>query len=79
MANLGASFTGAYPITGGLSRSIVNYSAGAQTPFASIFTGLIVLVVVLFLTSWFYFLPLAFLSSIVIIAVTKLFYMKGFM
>ena len=79
MANLGASFTGAYPITGGLSRSIVNYSAGAQTPFASIFTGLIVLVVVLFLTSWFYFLPLAVLSSIVIIAVTKLFDMKGFM
>jgi SulP family sulfate permease len=79
MANLGASFTGAYPITGGLSRSIVNYSAGAQTPFASIFTGLIVLTVVLFLTSWFYYLPLAVLSSIVIIAVTKLFDMKGLM
>ena len=79
MANLGASFTGAYPITGGLSRSIVNYSAGAQTPFASIFTGLLVILVVLFLTSWFYFLPLAVLSSIVIIAVTKLFDMKGFM
>lgn len=78
VANLGASFTGAYPITGGLSRSIVNYSAGAQTPFASIFTGLIVLVVVLFLTSYFYYLPLAVLSSIVIIAVTKLFDMKGF-
>ena len=77
MANLGASFTGAYPITGGLSRSIVNYSAGAQTPFASIFTGLLVLIVVLFLTPLFYYLPLAVLSSIVIIAVTKLFDMKG--
>lgn len=77
MANLGASFTGAYPITGGLSRSIVNYSAGAQTPFASIFTGLLVLIVVLFLTPLFYYLPLAVLSSIVIIAVTKLFDMEG--
>lgn len=77
VANLGASLTGAYPITGGLSRSIVNYSAGAQTPFASIFTGLLVLLVVLFLTPLFYYLPLAVLSSIVIIAVTKLFDMKG--
>lgn len=76
VANLGASFTNAYPITGGLSRSVVNYSAGAKTPFASIFTGLIVLVVVLFLTPLFYYLPLAVLSAIVIVAVTKLFDMK---
>lgn len=76
VANLGASFTGAYPITGGLSRSIVNYSAGAQTPFASIFTGSLVLLVVLFLTPLFYFLPLAVLSAIVIVAVTKLFDLK---
>ncbi len=30
-ANLGAALTGGYPVTGGLSRSVVNVAAGAKT------------------------------------------------
>ena len=31
-ANLGAAFTGGYPVTGGFARSVVNFDAGAATP-----------------------------------------------
>jgi sulfate permease, SulP family len=72
VANLGASFTGGYPVTGGVSRSVVNYSAGANTGLASIITGCLLAITVLFLTSLFYSLPQACLAAIIITAVYKL-------
>ncbi|MGB1096799.1 MAG: SulP family inorganic anion transporter, partial [Paracoccaceae bacterium] len=36
-ANLGAAFTGGFPVTGGFSRSVVNFDAGAETPAAGVF------------------------------------------
>ncbi len=72
VANLGASLTGGYPVTGGVSRSVVYYSAGANTGLASIITGCLLAVTVLFLTSLFYFLPQACLAAIIITAVYKL-------
>ncbi|WP_373529458.1 SulP family inorganic anion transporter [Nostoc sp.] len=71
-ANIGAAFTGGYPVTGGLSRSVVNYAAGANTGLASIITGLLIAVTVMFLTSLFYFLPQTCLAAIIITAVYKL-------
>jgi SulP family sulfate permease len=72
MANLGASVTGGYPVTGGVSRSVVNYAAGANTGLASIVTGLLVVITVMFLTPLFYFLPQTVLAAIIITAVYKL-------
>ena len=72
VANLGASFTGGYPVTGGVSRSVVNYSAGANTGLASMITGSLLAITVLFLTSLFYFLPQACLAAIIVTAVYKL-------
>ena len=71
-ANLGAAFTGGYPVTGGLSRSVVNFAAGANTGLSSIITGLLIAVTVMFLTSLFYFLPQTCLAAIIITAVYKL-------
>jgi SulP family sulfate permease len=71
-ANVGASFTGGFPVTGGLSRSVVNFSAGANTGLASILTAALVLLTVLFLTPAFYYLPQAVLSAIVVVAVAAL-------
>ena len=71
-ANIAASFTGGYPVTGGFSRSLVNFTAGAVTPMASIITaGLIALTVLLF-TPLLYFLPKATLAAIIILAVANL-------
>ena len=77
-ANIGSAFTGGYPVTGGLSRSVVNSSAGANTNLASIVTALLIAITVLFLTPLFYYLPQATLGAIVIVAVASLFDFKSF-
>ncbi|PYZ92349.1 sodium-independent anion transporter [Salipaludibacillus keqinensis] len=69
IANIGTSFFSGFPVTGGFSRSAVNYDAGARTGLASIITGAIILLTLLFFTSWFYYLPQAVLAAIIIVAV----------
>ncbi|KAA3664435.1 MAG: solute carrier 26 family protein [Chloroflexi bacterium] len=72
VANLGATFTGGYPVTGGFSRSVVNFSAGAKTGMASVITAVLVTLTVVFLTPLFYFLPNAMLAAIIMVAVANL-------
>ncbi len=72
IANLGAAFTGGYPVTGGLSRSMVNFSAGAKSGLASIISASLVALAALFLTPLFAFLPRAALAAIIIVAVASL-------
>ena len=69
IANLGATFTGGYPVTGGFSRSVVNYEAGANTGLASMITAVLIGLTVIFLTPLFYFLPKALLAAIIMVAV----------
>ena len=71
-ANLSAAFAGGFPVTGGVSRSVVNFAAGANTGLASIITGILVAITVMFFTSWFYFLPQTCLAATIITAVYKL-------
>lgn len=68
-ANIGAGFFSGFPVTGGFSRSAVNYESGARTGMASIFTGLFIVLTLLFFTSWFYYLPRAILAAIILVAV----------
>ncbi len=71
-ANIAASFTGAYPVTGGFARSIMNFDAGAQTPAAGMFTAVGVAMAVLFLTPYLAYLPQATLAATIIVAVLSL-------
>jgi sulfate permease, SulP family len=71
-ANIGAAFTGGYPVTGGFSRSGVNFAAGANTGLASIITAFLIALTVLFLTPLFYFLPQTILAAIILVAVAGL-------
>lgn len=71
-ANLGASFTGGYPVTGGFARSVVNYDAGAQTPAAGAFTAVGLAIAAVALTPLIYFLPKATLAATIIVAVLSL-------
>jgi sulfate permease, SulP family len=71
-ANLGAAFTGGYPVTGGLSRSLVNFTAGARTGLASMVTAGLVALTVLFFTPAFAHLPQAVLAAIILVAVVEL-------
>jgi SulP family sulfate permease len=55
-ANLSAAFTGGFPVTGGFSRSVVNFDAGSETPAAGIYTAMGLAIAALFLTPLVYFL-----------------------
>lgn len=72
LANLGASFTGGYPVTGGISRSVVNFAAGANTGLSSIITAVLVALTLIFLMPLFTFLPQAVLAAIILVAVMGL-------
>jgi len=54
-ANVGASLTGGFPVTGGFSRSVVNFDAGAETPAAGAFTAIGLAIAALALTPLIYF------------------------
>lgn len=71
-ANIAAALSGGYPVTGGFSRSVVNFDAGARTPAAGAFTAICIAVVALLLTPLLFFLPKATLAATIIVAVLGL-------
>ena len=71
-ANIGASLTSGFPVTGGFSRSVVNYDAGAETPAAGAYTAVGLIFASLFLTPLIFFLPKATLAATIIVAVLSL-------
>jgi SulP family sulfate permease len=71
-ANIGASLTGGFPVTGGFARSVVNYDAGAETPAAGAFTAIGLAMAALFLTPLIHFLPKATLAATIVVAVLSL-------
>jgi SulP family sulfate permease len=72
LANIVGSLTQAFPVSGSFSRSAVNINAGARTGMSSVFTGLLVLLALLFLTPLLYHLPQAVLAAVIIMAVIGL-------
>jgi SulP family sulfate permease len=72
LANVASGFSGASPVSGGFSRSVVNFEAGAQTPVAGIMTALGIAVATLTLTGLLAYLPKATLAATIIIAVMTL-------
>lgn len=71
-ANLGAAFTGGYPVTGGFARSVVNFDAGAETPAAGAYTAIGLAIAAVALTPLVYYLPNATLAATIIVAVLSL-------
>lgn len=71
-ANLGAGFAGGMPVTGGFSRSVVNFDAGARTPAAGAFTAIGIAMATLVLTPLIALLPIATLAATIIVAVSTL-------
>jgi SulP family sulfate permease len=71
-ANIGAAFTGGFPITGGFSRSVVNFDAGARTQLASLITAGGILLATLLLTPSLFHLPQATLAATIVVAVWTL-------
>jgi SulP family sulfate permease len=71
-ANIASAVSGGFPVTGGFSRSIVNFDAGAHTQLASVLTAAGIAIAALTLTPVLYYLPKATLAATIIVAVTSL-------
>lgn len=69
LCNIFGSFFSSMPITGSFSRSAVNHASGVQTPFGGVFTGVLVLLALSFLTPYFAYIPKASLAAVIICAV----------
>ncbi|KAJ9600808.1 hypothetical protein L9F63_001020 [Diploptera punctata] len=68
--NIVGSFVRSMPINGSFTRSAVNNASGVKTPFGGIYTGTIILIKRLnLLTPYFYYIPKATLSAVIICAV----------
>ena len=68
-ANLASALSGAFPVTGSISRSAVNYAAGANTPVAGVISACLIVLVLWVPTTWVSLLPLPALAATIILAV----------
>ncbi|MCR8550859.1 sulfate permease [Salipiger sp. P9] len=71
-SNIASAVTGGFPVTGGFSRSVVNFDAGAETPAAGAYTAVGIGLATLVLTPLLFFLPKATLAATIIVAVLSL-------
>ncbi len=71
-ANLAAGLGQGYPVSGGMSQSLVNESAGARSPLSGLVASLLILVVVLFFSGMLRDLPQPVLAAVVLMAVLGL-------
>ena len=77
VSNLAAGLGRGFPISGGMSQSLVNEGGGARTPLSGAFAAGIILVVILFFSHLLAALPQPVLAAIVLVAVASLFNIKA--
>ena len=73
VSNFAAGLGGGFPVSGGLSQSLVNESSGARTPVSTAVAAICLLVVVLFFSHWLSALPQPVLAAVVLSAIAALF------
>lgn len=72
LANISAGVSSAFPVTGSLSRTVVNADAGAKSPMAGVLSSILIIFVSLFFTGFFEDLPLTILAATIIVSIWKL-------
>ena len=72
-SNLAVGLGRGFPVSGGMSQSLVNEGGGARTPLSGAFAAGIILVVVLFFSHLLAALPQPVLAAVVLVAVAGLF------
>jgi MFS superfamily sulfate permease-like transporter len=72
-SNLAAGLGRGFPVSGGMSQSLVNEGGGARTPLSGAIAAGIMLVVVLFFSHLLHALPQPVLAAVVLVAVAGLF------
>ena len=72
-SNLASGLGRGYPVSGGMSQSLVNEGGGAKSPASGLVAALILGIVALLLTGLLRDLPQSVLAAVVLVAVTGLF------
>ena len=72
LSNIAAAFTGGYPVSGSLSRSALNHSAGAQTRLGGVLGGLFVAVSLLVAGPLIERVPIAALAGLLMVVAYRL-------
>lgn len=73
ISKIAGSFFQAIPSSASFSRSAVMEGAGSRTAVGNVAAVVLLILVLLFLTPWFYFLPVSVLAAIIIFSVRNLF------
>ncbi len=76
-SNLTAGLGRGFPVSGGMSQSLVNEGSGARTPLSGAFSALFILLVILFLSHQLSALPQPVLAAVVLMAVAGLFQVEA--
>jgi sulfate permease, SulP family len=71
-ANVVAAFSAGMPVSGGLTRTVINHEAGAQTPLAGLVAAVGIGAVTLFLTPLLHYLPIATLAATITASILTL-------
>ena len=70
-ANIGSGLIQGFPVSGSVSRSLLNEISGAKTQMASLLVAMFLLVVVMFLTGLLHNMPTVVMGVIIIVAVIR--------
>ena len=73
VSNLTAGLGRGFPVSGGMSQSLVNEGSGARTPLSGAIAALFILLVILFFSHQLSALPQPVLAAVVLMAVASLF------
>ncbi len=68
-ANIASAASGGFVVTGSISRSAVNYSAGANTPMASLFSAGLIAIALCVPNGWLSLIPLPAMAATIVVAV----------
>ncbi|RJP88144.1 MAG: SulP family inorganic anion transporter [Desulfobacteraceae bacterium] len=68
-ANLAAALGRGFPVSGGMSQSLVNESGGARTPLSGLIAAIFLLIVAVFFSGLLKHLPQPVLAAIVLVAI----------
>jgi SulP family sulfate permease len=68
-ANVGSFLSGGFPVTASLSRSAVNFAAGANSQLAGVIAAVLLGAALVLPTGWLALLPLPVLAATIIVAV----------
>lgn len=72
LSNIGCAYLSGMPASGSLTRSALNQNAGARTPLASVFNGLLCLAGAFLLLPLIHFIPKAALATLIVLVAMSL-------